>query len=90
MPSHPVKVGVWVTMSRRRIIIAIFFNETIHAQRYQRLFAESFVNQPDDVELTKSYCQQDSATAHTARTSLNYLYKFFPGRLINDQADHLI
>jgi hypothetical protein len=28
---HPIKIGVWVAISRRRIIGPIFFNETITA-----------------------------------------------------------
>jgi hypothetical protein len=71
MPSHPIKFGVWVAMSRRRIIGPIFFNETINAQRHQRLL-EPFINQLDGVELTKVYNQQDSAAAHKARTTINW------------------
>jgi hypothetical protein len=31
VPLHPLKIGVWVEMSRRRIIGPIFFHETINA-----------------------------------------------------------
>jgi hypothetical protein len=32
---HPIKIGVWVAISRRRIIGPIFFNETITAEIYR-------------------------------------------------------
>lgn len=31
---HPLKIGVWVALSRRRIIGPYFFNDTINAERY--------------------------------------------------------
>jgi hypothetical protein len=31
---HQIKIGVWVAMSKRRIINPIFHNETVNAQRY--------------------------------------------------------
>jgi hypothetical protein len=83
VPLHPLKIGVWVAMSRRRIIGPIFFHETINAERYRRLLVDPFLNQLDDIELTNGYYQQDSATAHTARATINYLEEFFPGRLIS-------
>jgi hypothetical protein len=69
MPSHPIKFGVGVAMSRRRIIGPIFFNETINAQRRQGLL-EPFINQLDGVKLTKVYSQQNAAAAHS--TTINW------------------
>jgi hypothetical protein len=51
------------------LIGLIFFNETINAQRYQKLL-ESFTNQLDYVELINGYFQQDPANIHTAE--INY------------------
>lgn len=82
-PLHPLKVGVWVAMSRRRIIGPIFFYDTINAERYQTLLLQPFIDQLHDDELTGGYFQQDSATAHTAHTSIQFLEQFFPGRLIS-------
>jgi hypothetical protein len=84
VPLHPLKIGEWVAMSRRRINGPIFFHETIiNAERYRRLLINPFLNQLDDIELTNSYYQQDSATAHTARATINYLEECFPVRLIS-------
>jgi hypothetical protein len=55
----------------------VFFNETINAPRH---LLELFINQLDDVEPINGYFKQDSATAHTAQTAINYLEEFFPGR----------
>jgi hypothetical protein len=59
---HPVKVGVWVAMSRQRIIGPCFFDFTINSERYINHILEPFINQLDDQELQNEYFQQDSAT----------------------------
>jgi hypothetical protein len=43
MLLHPIKIDPFL------------FNETIYAQRYQKLPLEPFINQLDDVEVTHSY-----------------------------------
>lgn len=80
---HPIKIGVWVAISRARIVGPIFFNTTINAERYRTIILDNFLNQLDDVELTTGYFQQDGATAHTSRETLLYLEQFFHGRLIS-------
>lgn len=80
---HPIKVGVWVAISRRRIIGPIFFEETINAERYRTLILAEFLRQLHDDELQTGYFQQDGATAHTANTTLNYLREFYGDRLIS-------
>jgi hypothetical protein len=47
------------------------------ALKYQRLLLQPFVNQLDDVQLTNDYFRQDTATAHTSRTTINYLVVFY-------------
>jgi hypothetical protein len=73
---HEIKLGIWVTKSRRRITCPVFFNESINVQEYQRLLLERFINQVDYVEPTNCYFQQDSTTAYTA--PINYLKELFP------------
>lgn len=80
---HPLKTGVWVAISRARIIGPIFFNTTINAQRYRTQILDVFLNELDDIELTTGFFQQDGATAHTARETIAYLEQFFPGRIIS-------
>lgn len=81
-PLHPLKVGVWIAVSRRRIIGPIFFHETVTAQRYRNIVRE-FINQLHEDELQQGYFQQDGATAHTAQETLNYLREFFDDRIIS-------
>ena len=83
MPLHPLKIGIWVAVSRRRIFGSIFFNYTINGERYRTNILEPFINQLDDQELRHGFFQQDSATAHTARHTIQYLEQYFPERLIS-------
>lgn len=80
---HPVKIGVWLAVSRRRIVGPIFFEETLNAENYRNIMLEPFLNQLHDDELQTGYFQQDSARPHIARVNLNYLQEFFDERLIS-------
>ncbi|CAH1374506.1 unnamed protein product, partial [Tenebrio molitor] len=66
-PLHPLKIGVWIGMSRRRLIGPIFFEDSVTAERYRNNILDVFINQLHDDELTHGYFQQDGAIAHTAR-----------------------
>lgn len=80
---HPIKIGIWVAMSRRRIIGPIFFDGTINAARYQENILNVFVNELHDDELQHGYFQQDGASAHTAARTITYLQEYFDDRLIS-------
>jgi hypothetical protein len=80
---HPIKVGVWVAMSRQRISGPYFFNFTVNSERYINNILEPFVNELDDQELQYGHFQQDSATAHTAFNTMRYLRQFFGERIIS-------
>ena len=82
-PLHAQKIGVWMAVSRRRIIGPIFFNFTVNAERYRNIFLTEFVQQLDDDELQYGYFQQDGATAHTTRENLAFLREYFDDRLIS-------
>jgi hypothetical protein len=67
---HPVKVGVLCAVSVRRIVGPLSFNETINCEGYiQAILGQSF---PELTEEETPYCwfQQDSATSHNARISM--------------------
>jgi hypothetical protein len=80
---HPLKMGVWVAMSRQRIIGPYFFNFTINSDRYITRILNPFINELDDQELQHGHFQQDSATAHTAFNTMQYLRQFFGNRVIS-------
>lgn len=79
---HPIKVGIWVAMSRRRIIGPIFFYDTVNGVRYRQIL-ETFIEQLHDDELQYGFFQQDNAPAHTAKETLQYLEEYFVDRTIS-------
>lgn len=48
---HPIKVGTYIAISRRRIVRPVFFYDPINAVRYREQILEPFINQLDDEEL---------------------------------------
>ncbi|KAI4454291.1 transposable element tc3 transposase-like protein [Holotrichia oblita] len=69
-------------MLRTRIIGPIFFEETITAANYREIL-NTFIEQLHDDEITTGFFQQDNATAHTVRQTIDYLQQFYDNRLIN-------
>lgn len=82
-PLHPVKVGIFVAVSRRRIIGPIFFDYTINGERYRNNILQVFFGQLRDDELQRGYFQQDGARAHTARETIAFIRQFFGDRVIS-------
>ncbi|KAJ3663138.1 hypothetical protein Zmor_007447 [Zophobas morio] len=80
---HPIKVGVWVAISRRRIIGPIFFHDTVNADRYRTNILLPFFEQLHDDECQYGYFQQDGATAHTAGSTLRFLQEVYDDRIIS-------
>jgi hypothetical protein len=44
VPLHPVEIGIWLAVSRRRIIRPIFFHETINGQLYREQLLAPFLD----------------------------------------------
>lgn len=83
-PLHDQKVGVWCAVSACRIIGPIFFHHTVNSQRYISAILNPFLAELTEDEKTYGYFQQDGATAHTAPTSLEHIYKIFtPDRVVS-------
>lgn len=82
-PLHSAKIGVWIGISRRRIVGPIFFNGTINAQRYCTDILYPFIGELELSEILNGHFQQDSATAHTARVSMALLADVFGDRIIS-------
>jgi transposase len=39
---HPIKIGVWCPVSARRVVVPVFFNETINCERYVHVILGQF------------------------------------------------
>ena len=80
-PLHPQKIGVWCAISRRRIIGPLFFETSINAEAYQELIQQFIALL--QVDERNCWFQQDSATAHTAASTMVILHEFFGENLIS-------
>jgi hypothetical protein len=80
---HPVKVGVWCTLSARRIVGPVFFNETINCEIYVQVILGQFFPELTEEESFYGWFQQDSATAHIARMSMQALSDVLGDRIIS-------
>jgi hypothetical protein len=65
---HPQEIGVWCAISRRRIIVPLFFETSINAEAYQELI-QKFIALLQ-VDERNCWLQQESATAHTAASTM--------------------
>jgi hypothetical protein len=77
-----MKVGVWCDVTARRIVVPLFFNETINFERYVQAILAQFFPQLKEERLYGGF-QQDSATAHTAHISMQALSHVFVDRIIS-------
>ena len=82
-PLYDRKVGVWCAVSQTRIIGPIFFENTINSQRYISDILQPFFQHLTAYEKQNGWFQQDGATAHTARASMQALQEVFDDRIIS-------
>jgi hypothetical protein len=60
----------------------VFFNETINFERYVQVILWQFFSGLTKEERLYGWFQQDSATAHTTRMSMQALFNVFRDRII--------
>jgi len=72
---------VWCAISRHRITGPLFFETTINAEAYQELIQQFIALL--QVDERNCWFQQDSATAHTAASTMEILHKFFGEKVIS-------
>lgn len=89
-PLHSSKVTVWCAMSSLGIIGPYVFENdreqavTVNAQRYSEMLHSFFIPQLRQHGMNnETLFQQDGATSHTARVSMNVLNNVFPNRVIS-------
>ena len=90
---HPLRVTVWYGINARKIYGPYFFENaagasvTINGDRYRTILQGFlFPLLPADKDYG-IWFQQDGATAHTARETLNLLREQFPNRVISKNGD---
>lgn len=91
-PLHSPKVTVWCAISSAGIIGPWFFEEneetvTVNSERYVNMLDDFLFPRLDELDLGDVWFQQDGATAHTSRASMDVLREHFPGRLISIRGD---
>ena len=94
-PLHSPQVVVWCAISAQGIIGPYFFegndgvSVTANAERYNHMLETFFLPElrRRNWNMARAWFQQDGATAHTARLSMNTLRAAFPGRLLSRFGD---
>jgi inhibitor of nuclear factor kappa-B kinase subunit alpha len=77
-----MKGGVWYSVSARRDVGPVFFNEIIVERYVQAILGQLFPELTEEERLYGRF-QQDSVTAHTARISMQALSDVFRDRIIS-------
>lgn len=92
-PLHPEKITVWCGFWSGGIIGPYFFeNEqgravTVNGERYRRMIRNFLWPRLQEIDLANIFFQQDGATCHTARETLDLLAENFQGRTISRNGD---
>ena len=88
---HLLKVIVWCGITSTRVIGPYFFEDedgktvTVNSERY-RAMIETLIRQ-EVVDKPETWWQQDDATAHTARPTMQLLREIFGERIISRSSD---
>jgi hypothetical protein len=80
---HSVKFGVWCAVTARKFVGPMFFKETVNCERYAQVILGQFFPELTEEERLCDWFQQDSATAHTARMSVQALSDVFGDKIIS-------
>ena len=94
-PLHSKRVTVWCAVGSVGVIGPYFFEEgdtaaAINSDRYVKMLVKFLQPKLIDLGLMTSgnlWFQQDGATAHTARKSMDVLRQMFPSRLLSLRGD---
>jgi len=96
-PLHSERVTVWCAIGISGVIGPNFFEDengatvTVNAERYIHMLNNTFLRPQKKRQrlhnMQNVYFQQDGATPHTARLSIDVLRRMFPGRVISRFGD---
>ncbi|GFV73469.1 putative transposable element [Trichonephila clavipes] len=88
-PLHPEKLTVWCALWAGGIIGPYFFkndeghNVTVNGDRYRAIIDNFFIPELNNHDVQELWFQQDGATCHTARATIDLLKDTFGDRLIS-------
>ncbi|GFW10985.1 hypothetical protein TNCV_4459601 [Trichonephila clavipes] len=88
-PLHPEKLTVWCALWAGGIIGPYFFkndeghNVTVKGDRYRAMITNFFIPELNNHDVQELWFQQDGATCHTARATIDLLKDTFGDRLIS-------
>ncbi|GFW60531.1 transposable element Tc3 transposase [Trichonephila clavipes] len=88
-PLHPEKLTVWCALWAGGIIGPYFFkndkghNVTVNGDRYRAMITNFFIPELNNHDIQELWFQQDGATCHTARATIDLLKDTFGDRLIS-------
>ncbi|GFX51447.1 uncharacterized protein TNCV_3103801 [Trichonephila clavipes] len=88
-PLHPEKLTVWCALWAGGIICPYFFtnedghNVTVTGDRYRAMITNFFIPELNNHDVQELWFQQDGATCHTARATIDLLKDTFGDRLIS-------
>ncbi|GFU44409.1 uncharacterized protein TNCV_1505461 [Trichonephila clavipes] len=86
---HPEKLTVWCALWAGGIIGPYFFkndeghNVTVNGDWYKAMITSFFIPELNNHDVQELWFQQDGATCHTARATINLLKDIFGDRLIS-------
>ncbi|GFW28736.1 putative LOC100569746 [Trichonephila clavipes] len=88
-PLHPEKLTVWCALWAGGIIGPYFFkndeghNVTVNGDRYRAMMTNFFIPELNNHDVQELWFQQDGATCHTARATIDLLKDTFGDGLIS-------
>ncbi|GFW58681.1 transposable element Tc3 transposase [Trichonephila clavipes] len=88
-PLHPEKLTVWCALWAGGISGPYFFkndeghNVTVNGDRYRAMITNFFIPELNNHDVQELWFQQDDATCHTARATIDLLKDTFGDRLIS-------
>ncbi|GFX06537.1 transposable element Tc3 transposase [Trichonephila clavipes] len=88
-PLHPEKLTVWCALWADGIIGPYFFkndeghNVTVNGVQYRAMITNLFIPELNNHDVQELWFQQDGATCHTARATIDLLKDTFGDRLIS-------
>ena len=86
-PLHDQKTTVWCGFSSKGVIGPYFFDGTVNGERYRQMLTDFLWPQLTQLGWDNMWFQQDGATCHTARETINLIKQMFGERVISQKAD---